>query len=129
MTAAGVPAVSTAGVPAVLTVTCPDRRGIVAAVSGCLAAAGATIVDSQQFGDPGTGRFHMRVQVHVDADRAGRSLLNLAVDDLPAHLAELRARDLVADDPQTVTKGVQLASVTDPDGNVVTLIGDFRVEY
>lgn len=69
------------------------------------------------------------VQVHVDADRAGRSLLNLAVDDLPGHLAELRGRDLVADDPQTVTKGVQLASVTDPDGNVVTLIGDFRVEY
>jgi len=56
-------------VPAVLTVTCPDRRGIVAAVSGCLADAGVTIVDSQQFGDPTTGRFFMRVAV---ADEAGR---------------------------------------------------------
>jgi len=55
--------------PAVLTVSCPDRRGIVAAVSGFLAAAGATIVDSQQFGDPTTGRFFMRVQV---ADETGQ---------------------------------------------------------
>jgi len=57
------------GVPAVLTVSCPDRRGIVAAVSGFLAEAGATIVDSQQFGDPTTGRFFMRVQV---ADESGQ---------------------------------------------------------
>ena len=48
---------------------CPDRRGIVAAVSGFLADAGATIVDSQQFGDPTTGRFFMRVAV---ADETGR---------------------------------------------------------
>ena len=55
--------------PAVLTVSCPDRRGIVAAVSGFLAGAGATIVDSQQFGDRTTGRFFMRVQV---ADETGQ---------------------------------------------------------
>ena len=55
--------------PAVLTVACPDRRGIVAAVSGYLAQAGSTILDSQQFGDPTTGRFFMRVAV---ADQIGR---------------------------------------------------------
>ncbi len=58
-----------AAVPhAVLTVSCADRRGIVATVAGFLATAGATIVDSQQFGDPTTGRFFMRVAV---ADETG----------------------------------------------------------
>ncbi|KGH47211.1 glyoxalase [Modestobacter caceresii] len=69
------------------------------------------------------------VQVHVDADRPGRALLNLAVDDLAAHLDELRSRGLSPGEVQTASKGVQLASVTDPDGNVVTLIGGFRVVY
>ena len=69
------------------------------------------------------------VQVHVDADRAGRALLNLAVDDLAAHLDQLRSRGLSPAEVQTASKGVQLASATDPDGNVVTLIGGFRVVY
>lgn len=47
----------------VLTMSCPDRRGIVAAVAGFLAANDANIVDSQQFGDPTTGRFFMRVHL------------------------------------------------------------------
>jgi formyltetrahydrofolate deformylase len=48
----------------VLTLSCPDRVGIVYAVTGLLAQHGANIVDSQQYGDPDTGRFFMRV--HVD---------------------------------------------------------------
>jgi formyltetrahydrofolate deformylase len=46
----------------VLTLSCPDRPGIVAAVSGALAERGCNIVESQQFGDPSTGRFFMRTQ-------------------------------------------------------------------
>ncbi|MEV7971343.1 formyltetrahydrofolate deformylase [Sphaerisporangium sp. NPDC088356] len=46
----------------VLTLSCPDRPGVVAAVSGLLAARGCNITESQQFGDPGAGRFFMRVQ-------------------------------------------------------------------
>ena len=49
----------------VLTLSCPDRPGIVHAVSGALAGLGGNITESQQFGDPGTGRFLMRVQVDV----------------------------------------------------------------
>lgn len=45
----------------VLTLSCPDRPGIVAAVSGCLAANGCNILDSAQFGDMTSGRFFMRV--------------------------------------------------------------------
>ena len=47
----------------VLTLSCPDRPGIVHAVSGVLAGLGGNITESQQFGSPVTGRFYMRVQV------------------------------------------------------------------
>jgi len=69
------------------------------------------------------------VQVWVDHERAGRGLLNLAVDDLPAHLAGLRAAGLEPGDVQEVNRGVRLAPISDPDGNVVTFIGSFRVDY
>ncbi|WP_049578884.1 formyltetrahydrofolate deformylase [Streptomyces sp. SBT349] len=45
----------------VLTLSCPDRPGIVHAVSSFLFTAGCNIEDSQQFGDRGTGLFFMRV--------------------------------------------------------------------
>lgn len=45
----------------ILTVTCKSTRGIVAAISGFLAAAGCNITDSAQFDDMETGRFFMRV--------------------------------------------------------------------
>ena len=45
----------------VLTVTCKSTRGIVAAISGYLAAKGCNIIDSAQFDDLDTGRFFMRV--------------------------------------------------------------------
>lgn len=47
----------------VLTLSCGDRPGIVHAVSGTVLATGGNIVESQQFGDPETGRFFMRVEV------------------------------------------------------------------
>ncbi|WP_062443952.1 formyltetrahydrofolate deformylase [Herbidospora daliensis] len=46
----------------VLTLSCPDRPGVVAAVSGLLARHGCNITESQQFGDPVSERFFMRVQ-------------------------------------------------------------------
>lgn len=52
----------------VLTLSCPDRAGIVAAVSNHLAAQGGNIVEAQQFGDSETGRFFMRL-VFEDAER------------------------------------------------------------
>ena len=47
----------------VLTLSCPDRVGVVHAVTGVLLADGANIVDSQEWGDPDTGRFFMRVHM------------------------------------------------------------------
>ena len=45
----------------VLTLSCPDRPGIVAAVASTLANLGGNILESQQFDDSRTGRFFMRV--------------------------------------------------------------------
>ena len=46
----------------ILTLVCPDRPGIVHAVTGILAGEGANITEAQQFNDAGTGLFFMRVQ-------------------------------------------------------------------
>jgi NAD(P)H-dependent flavin oxidoreductase YrpB (nitropropane dioxygenase family) len=58
----------------VLTLSCPDRVGVVHAVTGFLAAHDANIRDSQEYGDPDSGRFFMRVHVTGTPDlRAGFS--------------------------------------------------------
>jgi formyltetrahydrofolate deformylase len=49
--------------PFVLTLSCPDRPGIVHAVAAYLHEAGCNILDSQQFADLPMNRFFMRVQV------------------------------------------------------------------
>ncbi|WP_123668834.1 formyltetrahydrofolate deformylase [Actinocorallia herbida] len=50
------------GLSYILALSCPDRPGIVAAVSGLLAEKGCNILESQQYGDQSTGRFFLRVQ-------------------------------------------------------------------
>jgi formyltetrahydrofolate deformylase len=45
----------------VLRLSCADRPGLVAKVATLLADHGANITDAQQFDDPATGRFFMRV--------------------------------------------------------------------
>ena len=64
----------------VLILSCPDRPGIVHAVAGLLAERGGNITESQQFGDPLSGQFFMRVQVEATATRAelARPLAKLA---------------------------------------------------
>lgn len=69
------------------------------------------------------------VQVWVDEDRAGSGLLNIAVDDLDKHVAEARNHGLAPREIEEVNKGVRLCTITDPDGNMIRLIGGFRVKY
>jgi len=69
------------------------------------------------------------VQVTFDADRAGAGLLNFAVDDLDRQITDICGRGLTPGAIETVNKGVQLSAVTDPDGNRITFIGNFRVKY
>ena len=46
----------------ILTLSCPDRTGIVHAVSGFLLERGGNIEEAAQYNDPATGLFFMRVQ-------------------------------------------------------------------
>ena len=69
------------------------------------------------------------MQVTKDEDRAGSGLLNIAVDDLAAHVRGLTSRGLTPGEIQDVNKGVQLSAIADPDGNTITFIGGFRVVY
>ncbi|MEJ0013205.1 MAG: formyltetrahydrofolate deformylase [Bauldia sp.] len=52
----------------VLTLSCGDRRGIVAAVANSIASQGCNIVESAQYGDPETERFFMRVSFSAPND-------------------------------------------------------------
>ena len=51
----------------VLTLSCPDRRGIVHAVSGFLLEHGGNIEEAAQYNDHDTGLFFMRVQFACDS--------------------------------------------------------------
>ena len=50
----------------ILTLSCPDRRGIVHAVSGFLLERGGNIEEAAQYNDHDTGLFFMRVQFACD---------------------------------------------------------------
>ncbi|MEU9413669.1 formyltetrahydrofolate deformylase [Streptomyces sp. NPDC048281] len=52
----------------VLTLSCPDRAGLVHAVTGFLVGHGGNILESQQFDDRAEDRFFMRVHFDVPAD-------------------------------------------------------------
>jgi formyltetrahydrofolate deformylase len=57
----------------ILTLTCPDRPGLVADVAGFLAAKGGNILDSQQFNDVESNLFFMRVVFAAESSAAALS--------------------------------------------------------
>jgi formyltetrahydrofolate deformylase len=74
---AALPEGGPAGDPAgeyVLALSCPDRPGIVHAVSGFLVAHGGNILESQQYGDQDSGRFFMRIEFTVSGSRSADAL-------------------------------------------------------
>src|SRR5260370_5886446 len=62
----------------VLTLSCPDRPGIVYAVSSCLVQHSGNILASQQYGESPDGRFFMRV--HFTVPPPGLPLADLERD-------------------------------------------------
>jgi formyltetrahydrofolate deformylase len=60
----------------VLTLSCPDRPGIVSAVSTFLFANGQNILDAQQYSDIETGKFFMRVMFDSPAAQADMPTLH-----------------------------------------------------
>ncbi|QGN59436.1 formyltetrahydrofolate deformylase [Nostocoides sp. HKS02] len=71
----------------VLTVSCPDRRGIVHAVSGVMLDLSMTILDSQQFADVTSGEFHLRMHVAREGDPLPVSGLDVAMAGVVARFA------------------------------------------
>jgi len=58
----------------ILTLSCPDRTGIVYRVSGLLFELGGNILDAQQFGDEETGRFFLRVHFGLPPETPAETL-------------------------------------------------------
>ncbi len=86
----------------ILSLSCPDRTGIVFRVSGLLFEMGCNILDAQQYGDEETGRFFLRV--HFDVPKSDgveplrQRFAGLASEfgmDWDIHDARRRARLLV----------------------------------
>jgi formyltetrahydrofolate deformylase len=68
----------TNGLEFVLTLSCPDKPGIVYAVSSFLVQHSANIIASQQYGEPDGGLFFMRV--HFSVPQPGRAVSDLERD-------------------------------------------------
>ncbi|MFM2034898.1 MAG: hypothetical protein RL459_163 [Pseudomonadota bacterium] len=66
----------------ILTLSCPDKPGIVHGVSGLLLQQGANIEEAAQFNDAQTGLFFMRVQFACEG--TAQETLNAALQDLAA---------------------------------------------
>src|SRR5437868_3110561 len=82
----------------VLTLSCPDRPGVVAAVSGLLTGHGCNIIESQQFGDRTVARFFMRVQFSgpLAADELATAFAPLAAEyDMEYRLRDFAVRPKV----------------------------------
>jgi formyltetrahydrofolate deformylase len=84
----------------VLTLSCPDRPGIVHAVSGFLAERDCNILDSQQYGSPRTATFFLRMHVAAPVEpaqlREGFATVATAFAmDWQLHASEDRPRVLV----------------------------------
>ena len=91
----------------ILTLSCPDRTGIVARVSTLLFEWGANILDAQQYDDAETGRFFMRVV--FDPGAGDLDALRSALGTL----AEALAMDWNLRDPKARRRVMILASQTD----------------
>ncbi len=72
---------------ATLTLSCPDRPGIVAAVSTLLFEAGCNILDAQQFDDIETGRFFMRVVFARLDESQSHAAIAASLDELGKRFA------------------------------------------
>jgi formyltetrahydrofolate deformylase len=86
----------------VLTVVCASTRGIVAAISGCLAGLGCNIVDSSQFDDLENGEFFMRMSFvsetgssKADIERSFKEVASTFDMDWKLHDVESRMKVLL----------------------------------
>lgn len=87
----------------ILTLSCHDKPGIVAAVTGFLAEQGGFILESAQFGDPATEQFFLRCQFTIEKPLE-------AVRDQFMHIAMTFSMDWQLHDKQKKTRTAILVS-------------------
>ncbi|HEY7853797.1 MAG TPA: formyltetrahydrofolate deformylase [Aquiluna sp.] len=80
----------------VLTFICPDRPGIVHAISGAVVQAGGNITESQQYTSEDTGRFFMRLQIEADITKADfeKSFESIALDYQMEYVLDFVGRNM-----------------------------------
>jgi hypothetical protein len=61
------------------------------------------------------------IYVVEDAERAGRALVTLLVDDLDERISGLTQRGVSVGTLEVIADGVRTVVVTDPDGNAIKL--------
>ncbi len=76
-----------AGEIATLLVTCPDRRGIVAALAQLLYGHGANILDADQHTDAQAGQFFQRIRVDLSEMHTDRGTLTRAIGEVAERFA------------------------------------------
>jgi hypothetical protein len=66
---------------------------------------------------------HAWIYVVADAERAGKALLTILVDDLDDQIAQLAGRGLEPTKRETYAEGVRKITYYDPDGNAIAFGG------
>jgi catechol 2,3-dioxygenase-like lactoylglutathione lyase family enzyme len=66
------------------------------------------------------------IQLVQSAERAGKGLVTLTVDDVDDLVVDLAGRDLELAAADTPSGMFRIASTTDPEGNVITFAEDLR---
>ena len=92
----------------VLTLSCPDKPGIVHAVSGLLLQHGANIEEAAQHSDAQTGLFFMRVQ--FTADESKHADIDTALNQLAAQwqmVVKLHTTALRMRIPVSICSGIE----------------------
>lgn len=84
----------------ILTLSCPDRIGIVHSVTGWLLNHHGNIIDAQQFGDAQTDMFFLRVHFHlpnaIDVEELSQSFNNVAHKfDMQANIYDAKRKSKV----------------------------------
>jgi predicted enzyme related to lactoylglutathione lyase len=64
---------------------------------------------------------HGWVYVVEDAERAGKALVTILVDDLEAQVRQLAERGLPTGPIETMPEGVRVVQIADPEGNRIQL--------
>ncbi|WP_327357017.1 VOC family protein [Streptomyces sp. NBC_01304] len=64
---------------------------------------------------------HAAIQVYLDPDRAGDSLLTLSVSDVDKYAKVIAGNGLDPEEPENTDGGYRVSTLADPSGNTVTL--------